>query len=106
MSKKAEIREKFRSVVFKRDNYTCLVCNKKGTEETLDAHHITDRGDMPKGGYVKENGITVHKIDCHFKVEQFHIYEGEDWEEGLHPDDLYRMINSSKEEAILKSKLL
>jgi len=55
---------------------------------------------MPNGGYVKENGITVCKEDCHLKVEMFHISEGTEWSEGLHPDDLYRMIGSSKELAI------
>lgn len=33
------------------------------------------------------------------KVEQFHISGGAKWEEGLHPDDLYRMIGSSREQA-------
>ncbi len=106
MSKKKEVREKFRLGVFERDNYTCKVCNIEGIEETLDAHHITDRSKMPNGGYVKENGITVHKIDCHFKVEKFHIFEGLEWEEGLHPDNLYKMIGSSYEEAVEKSELL
>lgn len=102
MSKK-EIRNNFRSSVFKRDNLTCKVCGMKQTEVDLDAHHITDRSEMPNGGYVKENGITVCKEDCHFKVEWFHITEGKEWNEGLHPDDLYRMIGSSKELAIEKS---
>ena len=37
------------------------------------------------------------------KVEAFHISSGESWNEGLHPDDLYNKINSSKELAIQKS---
>jgi 5-methylcytosine-specific restriction endonuclease McrA len=103
---KKEIREKFRNDVFKRDKYTCKVCNQKSNIENLDAHHIIDRGDIINGGYVKENGITVCKIDCHFKVEMFHIYEGEQWEPNLHPDDLYKLIGSSKELAIKKSEEL
>jgi 5-methylcytosine-specific restriction endonuclease McrA len=106
MKNKKQIRDNFRNSVYKRDKFTCQVCKTKRSEEELDAHHITDRNEMPNGGYVPENGITVCKEDCHFKVEQFHINEGESWEEGLHPDDLYKKINSSKELAIEKSNEL
>ncbi len=61
---------------------------------------------MPKGGYVTQNGITVCKDDCHLKVEKYHITGGEAWEEGLHPNDLYKMIGSSHVEAVRKSELL
>ena len=106
MSKKL-IRQKFRQEVFKRDNYTCQVCGTINTDpDYFDAHHITDRSEMPNGGYVKENGITLCKDSCHMKCEKFHISGGVEWEEGLHPDDLYRKIGSSKELAIEKSKLL
>ncbi len=105
MSKK-DIRKNFRDSVFKRDKNTCQVCKLKKDITELDAHHITDRSEMINGGYVKENGITVCKIDCHFKVEWFHITEGKNWNCGLHPDDLYKMIGSSKELADSKSKEL
>ena len=65
----------------------------------VDAHHITDRSEMPHGGYILENGISVcdeHHIIC----EKFHITDGEEWHYGFHPDDLYKKINSSKELAI------
>jgi 5-methylcytosine-specific restriction endonuclease McrA len=104
MMSKKQVRENFRNSVYKRDKNTCQVCNKKHLDTNeLDAHHITDRSEMPNGGYVKENGITVCKDECHFKVELFHITEGEEWNEGLHPDDLYKKIKSSKELAIKKS---
>lgn len=103
---KKNIRSNFRLSVFQRDNYTCQVCNKKSTEEFLDAHHITDRNEMPNGGYVRENGITVCKDTCHLKVEKFHITGGVEWESGLHPNDLYLKIKSSYNEALKKSKLL
>lgn len=74
--------------------------------EELDAHHITDRSEMPNGGYVKENGITLCKDDCHMKCEKFHISGGLEWNEGMHPDDLYKKINSSLELAIEKSNEL
>jgi 5-methylcytosine-specific restriction endonuclease McrA len=102
---KKQIREDFRQSVFKRDNFTCKVCNTKRSVDELDSHHITDRNEMPNGGYVKENGITVCIENCHLKVELFHISNGEKWEEGLHPDDLYKIIKSSKELAIEKSNI-
>jgi 5-methylcytosine-specific restriction endonuclease McrA len=106
MSKK-KVRESFRTAVYKRDKNTCQVCGKKHTDiEDLDAHHITDRSEMPNGGYVKENGISLCKDVCHMKCEKFHISGGLEWEEGMHPDDLYKKINSSKELAIKKSNEL
>lgn len=100
MSKK-EVRRKFKEEVFKRDNNTCKVCGKQSTDPNIgfDAHHITDRNEMPNGGYVKENGITVCKDDCHMKVEKYHISGGTEYNMGLHPDDLYKKIESSYEKA-------
>ena len=115
MKTKKDIRVNFRNEVFKRDNYTCQLCGIQYTTkpEWFDAHHITDRSEMPNGGYVKENGITVCKeplvsfeTSCHMKCEKYHISGGVEWEEGLHPDDLYKLIKSSKDLAIEKSKLL
>jgi len=105
MKKKVLVRAKFKSAVFKRDG-KCMVCGESIWGNNMDAHHITDRNEMPNGGYVLENGITVCKKDCHFKVELFHISEGEEWNENLHPDDLYKLIGSSKELAIEKSNKL
>lgn len=95
------IRENFRNSVFKRDHNKCKMCNASGVE--LDAHHITDRSEMPNGGYVKENGISLCH-DCHEKAELFHL-TGEALEE-WHPDDLYEIIGSSKEKAIKASEKL
>jgi hypothetical protein len=114
MGKKQEIRRKFREAVFKRDGFRCKVCNSGPYEEdsqsVLDAHHITNRDDMPGGGYVPENGISLCTINldaeqptCHEMAEFYHISGGKEWSEGMHPDDLYKMIGSSKELAIKKS---
>lgn len=103
---KKDVRRIFRDEVFTRDKNTCKVCGEVREISLLDAHHITDRNEIISGGYVKENGITVCKSDCHNMVEAFHISQGEEWNEGLHPDDLYRMIGSSKELAIKKSEKL
>lgn len=121
MSKKARIRRIFREDTFERDGCKCKWCGEDYSEMDfpefyLDAHHITDRKEMPNGGYVKENGISLckEKLDeegllvdsCHMKAEKFHISEGKEWEEGMHPDDLYKLIGSSKENAIKKSEKL
>ena len=94
-------RDDFRNGVFKRDGFKCRFCGKPA----IDAHHITDRHEMPNGGYVLENGISLCE-ECHLDAEQFHISRGKDWKDGKHPDDLYRIIGSSKKEAIVKSQFL
>lgn len=95
MNNKKLIREKFRNAVFTRDNFTCCFCDKPA----VDAHHITDRNDMPNGGYILQNGISVCE-EHHILCEKFHITDGKEWHYGYHPDDLYKKINSSKELAI------
>lgn len=118
MSKKKDIRKNFRDSTFDRDGYCCKLCGNgpvlESPESVFDAHHITDRKEMPNGGYVKENGITLCKYNedgveegsCHMKAEQFHISEGTEWEPGMHPDDLYKMIGSSYEKAVKASEKL
>lgn len=117
MSEKSDIRKNFKTDVFERDKYSCRVCGhvygQERAESNLDAHHITDRKEMPNGGYVKENGISLCKNpinpnlqSCHLRAEKFHISGGEKWEPGLHPDDLYKIIGSTKELAIQASEKL
>lgn len=107
---KKDIRKRFRQEVFSRDKYICAGCGFKSSEinsnEELDAHHITDRNELPNGGYVKENGITLCKKECHMKAEKFHISGGKDFVIGFHPDDLYKKIDSSKGKALIMSQLL
>ena len=101
MKGKKLIRERFRNDVFERDNHKCKVCGNSAQ----DAHHITDRNEMPNGGYVKENGISLCS-DCHIKAEQYHITDGKNWINGYHPSELYGLINSSYEIAYKKSELI
>lgn len=94
------IRNDFNEACLKRDGYKCVFCDIK-TE--LDVHHIVDRSDMPNGGYVKSNGITLCS-EHHLCAEQFHIT-------GIamlnfHPDDLFKIINSSYEQAYKDSLML
>ena len=95
-------RVNFREAVFKRDGNKCRFCQATAN---LDAHHITDRHELPNGGYVLSNGITLCEIH-HPMAEKFHITNGEDWEIGMHPDKLYGLIGSSYEQAVKDSELL
>ncbi len=109
MSKnKKLVRELFRNAVFERDGYACKMCNEKYSKkshELLDAHHITDRNEMPNGGYVKENGISLCPT-CHLKAETYHISQKQDFIPNFHPEDLYHHINSSFEKAWIASEKL
>lgn len=103
MKKKQIVREKFRNDVFSRDKNKCLKCGAENVE--LDAHHITDRNEMPNGGYVKENGISLCD-ECHIKAEVWHSSGKQDYEDGYHPNDLYMLINSNYDLAYAKSEKL
>lgn len=48
--------------VFKRDQWTCVLCQGRGKE--LNAHHIIRWADAPQLRYVNSNGVTLCK-DCH-----------------------------------------
>jgi len=97
--KKQEIRAAFRKSVFERDKYRCQLCGEQATpedvEEKMDAHHVTEREEMPFGGYVKENGITLCKDLCHYSVEMTGTPL---------PRELYKLIGSSEELARQKSE--
>ena len=108
MSNKKEIRRRFREVCLKRDKLACVKCKMKAksfeeAENLFDVHHITDRKEMPNGGYVSENGVSLCEA-CHIKAEVFHSTGTS--VEGYSPDDLYKAINSSLEKAIESSEKL
>jgi hypothetical protein len=82
-------------------------------EEELDAHHITPREDMPNGGYVKENGVTLCKypqdklMSCHEYAEAYLNPEDYGVEEpGYSPAELYKKIGSSYQLAYKASEKL
>jgi len=111
---KKQVRTAFRKAVFERDGYPCVLCGRPGKDRQggdghekyhrlaeadlvpLDAHHITARHEMPGGGYVKENGITMCD-SCHRQAESFH--QTGSAPPGCSPEDLYARIGSSFEEA-------
>ena len=99
---KQQLREFFKEAVFTRDDHTCVFCD---ITENLDAHHITDRHRLPCGGYVVENGITLCS-EHHLMAEKFHMTGGKEFEEGFHPDQLYKKIGSDFRQALIKSKEL
>lgn len=104
---KKELRKHFRDACYKREKYCCAMCGFKSSkdkaEAELDAHHITDRHEMPNGGYVKENGISLCS-SCHIKAEEFHS-TGVPLP-GYSVEDLYIKINSSHEKAVESSNKL
>lgn len=71
--------------------------HKEENPVELDAHHITPREEMPNGGYVPENGISVCPR-CHIKAEDQLL--------NFRPEDLYKEIGSSKHKAIETSRRL
>jgi len=102
LRRKNMVRHNFREAVFERDGHTCVFCD---ITEDLDAHHIVDRNNLPNGGYVLENGITLCP-EHHKDAELFHMTAGKRYTNGMHPHDLYDLISSSHELAIRKSKEL
>jgi hypothetical protein len=131
-TRKKEMRRKFREAVFERDGYRCVVCGFESSperaEHELDAHHISPRENMPHGGYVKENGVSLCDPSktgkplahgCHYRAEQILLRISEGWERGVglpeHPEDyeyaylpeaLYEAIGSSYEAAVRASEFL
>jgi len=93
-------RKNFNQECLDRDGHKCVFCEKT---INLNVHHITDRHELPNGGYVKSNGITVCEKH-HWKCEQYHIKV--ECEDGYWPEDLYKMIGSSYEQAMEDSKNL
>ena len=102
-SKKKLVRANFRNGVVSRDGDCCKVCGRR--TDTLDIHHITDRNELPNGGYVPENGIGLCG-KCHELAEVWHSSGKTTHVPGYHPDDLYKKIGSSYEKAYEASKKL
>lgn len=113
MMNKKQVRQTFRTEVFNRDRFTCRCCGQKGYDrqcgnahekfhkgdlKPLDAHHIQNRNLFENGGFTRYNGISLCDV-CHLKAEKFHMTNGQEWEKGFHPNDLYLLINSSFEKA-------
>src|SRR4051812_8135148 len=79
-------RDTFRSAVFERDNYRCVICgNGPHNGFRIDAHHIMERRLFTDphqfGGYFLDNGATLCDDgtlnSCHLKAEATLISTGE-----------------------------
>jgi 5-methylcytosine-specific restriction endonuclease McrA len=97
--RKKQIRDAFRESCFTRDKHSCALCGFQSTPEKatgeLDAHHISPREQMPNGGYVADNGISLCS-DCHIEAED--AIDSLDMRERL-----YIIIGSSHQQAVSSS---
>lgn len=100
---KKQIRDKFNKICLERDLYKCVIC---GETNNLNVHHIMDRHYFTNGGYVRQNGITLCEKSCHLEAELYHKTNAQDWIDGMHPDDFYKLIGSSFQSAIEADELL
>lgn len=98
-----ECRDKFRTIVFKRDNYTCKICKQKRADflRFLFPHRIMTDFILPKYGYVKENGISLCP-KCHDNATSCVDIGGKQIQ-GFSPDELYQQIQSSYDLALKSS---
>jgi predicted restriction endonuclease len=93
-------RKAFNESCLKRDKKKCVFCN---VTEDLDVHHITDRHDMPNGGYAPSNGISLCN-EHHLLAEEWHA-TGSAREE-YSANSLYKKIGSSYQKAHTESQNL
>lgn len=56
--------------VKRRDNYACVICNRKGI--ALNSHHLNAWADFPAERYDVGNGVTL----CLFHHDDFHAKYG------------------------------
>lgn len=89
-------RDKFRSLVFERDNYKCIFCDNPAK----DAHHILERRLWDDGGYYLNNGASLceeHHILCEttqISVEDIRVACG--IEKPIIPSHLYDDLEYDK----------
>ena len=82
--------------VFKRDNYTCQCCGKRGGN--LNAHHLYNFAEYEDLRYDTENGITLCE-QCHLVnyPNSFHSIYGE---RNNTPEQIDEFIKNYREEAV------
>lgn len=82
--------------VFKRDNYTCQCCGRRGGN--LNAHHLYNFSEYNNLRYDFKNGITFCE-ECHLinYPNSFHSKYGE---RNNTPEQVYEFIEEHREEAV------
>jgi 5-methylcytosine-specific restriction endonuclease McrA len=98
--------DSFQDAVFKRDHNKCAHC---GSADGITFFLISPRGEMPNGGYVLENAVTLCH-DCYKRAKYFYGKMPDNaWRYPDHdPRELYKLIGSDFDmalEASLKLKL-
>lgn len=61
-----EDRRKWRKAIYERDDYSCVICNKRGGK--INAHHLNGFNWDTDGRYDVENGVTLcnsHHLEFH-----------------------------------------
>ena len=58
---------KWKSEIFKRDNFTCQIC---GSKKGLEAHHIKEKANFPEFEYDVNNGVCLCH-ECHIKTDNY-----------------------------------
>ena len=95
-SKKKKINKQFNTECLNRDNNKCKIC---GSTSNLKVYHIIDKN-LLNNIHIKENGITLCH-ECKLKAEKYYQTNNNNYDINYHPDNLYKLINSSRQFAIL-----
>ena len=61
--------EIWRSEVYKRDNWTCRLCEKHCQRKNIIAHHLNNFADYPELRFNINNGLTLCR-ECHIKLHR------------------------------------
>ena len=77
--------KEWRTSVFERDNYTCVMCNERGYK--LQAHHIKRFALYRYLIYNKNNGVTLCE-NCHYSIKK-------------HEEDYESMFNEYLEKLVI-----
>ena len=88
--------KEWKNKVFKRDNYTCQCCGKRGGN--LNAHHLYNFAEYKDLRYEVDNGITFCER-CHLinYPNSFHSIYGE---KNNTPEQVYEFIKMRQKEAV------
>jgi hypothetical protein len=96
LERKLKARAHFRDAILVRDGKSCRVC---GSTKKVEVHRIN--------GHILVQGNALCLCHgCRVKAEYFAVHDGKKSVEGFHPDDLYKLLGTSKAEVDAEAKLL